>query len=129
MAQYPSYLSQHVRDDNFSPGLSGKITTSGTSASFTFTPLTGSQTTTFQLTNKGDKGAYLAFGVGSATAIASSSSGGGAARCYYIAAGAILTVDCPNTGSGPIDTVAGIEGSDTEDNGATIIEISMGYGQ
>lgn len=133
MAQYPSYLSQHVRMDNFSASLSGKITTSGTSSRFTFSPITGNQTTTFQITNKGDKGAYLAFGVGSATAVASAAynamTNTGQPSCIYIAAGAILVMDATNTGSGPINTIAAIQGSDTADNGATILEISIGYGQ
>lgn len=127
MAQNPSYLSTKTRMDNFAPGLAAKITTGSSSTSVTFSPLTGSQTTTFKITNKGPKGAYLAFGVGTATAVASS--GTPAAACDYIGAGAILTQDYPNAGNGPIDTIAAIQGSDTEDNGATLLEITYGYGQ
>lgn len=129
MAVFPSYLAQHVRADNFCPILSRKLTTSGTSSSVTFTPLTGTQTTTVQITNKGTFGAYMAAGVGSATAIPSLGTGNGAASCFYVAAGAIFTYDFVNTGAGPINTFAAIEGADTQDAGSTILELSIGFGQ
>ena len=121
-----SLLSQQVRMDNFVPQLSAKITTSGTSASVTFTPLTGTLNTTFKITNKGTKGAYLGWGVGSATAVASS--GTPTASCDYIGAGAILTQNFQSS-AGVVDTIAAIQGGDTQDNGATILEITLGFGQ
>lgn len=123
-----SPLASITRQDNFTPQLSGKITTSGTSASFTFSPLTGTNRTTFKITNKGTKGAYVAWGSGSATAIASSSSGNGAANADYIGAGAIITQDFQSA-NGVVDTIAAIQGADSQDNGSTILEITMGYGQ
>jgi len=121
-----SLLSTQTRMDNFCPQLSAKLTTSGTSASIVFSTITGTIRTTFKITNKGDKGAYLAWGNGSATAVASSDTP--AALCDYIAAGAILTQDF-QLASGPVNTIAAIQGSDTADNGATILEISVGFGQ
>lgn len=121
-----SFLSMPVRPDNFSPALSGKITTSGTSSSITFTPLTGTNLTTFKITNKGTKGAYIGWGVGSATAVASS--GTPTANCDYVGAGAILTQNFQSA-NGVVDTIAAIQGADTQDNGATILEISYGFGQ
>lgn len=121
-----SLLATQTLMQNFCPQLSAKLTTSGTSASVTFTPLTGSQRQSFKITNKGTKGAYIAWGVGSATAVASS--GTPAALCDYVAAGAILTQDF-QISTGTVDTIAAIQGADTQDNGATILEISLGFGQ
>jgi hypothetical protein len=121
-----SLLSMQTRMDNFCPQLSAKLTTSGTSASVVFSTVTGTIRTTFKITNKGDKGAYLAWGNGSATAVASS--GTPAALCDYIAAGAILTQDF-QLASGPVNAIAAIQGSDTQDNGPTILEITLGFGQ
>lgn len=121
-----SYLSMQTRMDNFCPQFSAKLTTSGTSASIVFPTVTGALRTTFKITNKGTKGAYVAWGVGSATAVASN--GTPAAMRDYVAAGAIITQDYQITG-GVVNTIAAIQGSDTEDNGATILEISIGYGQ
>lgn len=128
MARIPnqSLLAQQMLSQNFNPSLSAKLTTSGTSVSVTFTPLTGTIRTTFKITNKGTKGAYLGWGSGSATAVASS--GTPAANCDYIGAGATLTQDFQSA-SGIVDTIAAIEGSDTEDSGSNILEISIGYGQ
>ncbi len=124
------FTADKVRMDNFTAILSGKITTSGTSASFTFSPIYGTTKTTFKITNKGTKGAYLGWGKGSATAVASSGTGNGVANADYIGAGAILTQDFINaSGVAAVDTIAAIQGSDTEDNGSTILEISMGVGQ
>lgn len=123
-----SRLSQQVRMDNFTPQLSNKLTTSGTSASVTFSPLTGTIRTTFEITNKGTKGAYLGWGVGSATAVATTGSGNGIANALYIAAGAILTRDFQSA-NGVVDTIAAIQGADSEDSGSTILEITIGFGQ
>lgn len=123
-----SYLAQQVIINNFVPQLSGKIVTSGTSSSYTFTPLTGTNHTTFKITNKGSKGAYIGWGVGSATAVATSTTGNGVANADYIGAGAIITQDFQSL-NGIVDTIAAIQGPDTQDNDTTTLEISMGFGQ
>lgn len=120
-----SLLAQQVLDENFCPQLSAKITTSGTSQSVTF-PVTGIIRTTFKITNKGTKGAYIGWGKTTATAVVSS--GTPTASCDYIGAGAILTQDFQFS-TGVVDTIAAIEGSDTQDNAPTILEISVGFGQ
>jgi len=116
-----SLLAVPMLPQNFCPQISAKITTSGTSASVVFTPLTGTQRQTFKITNKGQNGAYMAWGVGSATAVASS--GTPTANCDYIAAGAILTQDFQSA-SGIVDTIAALQ-----DTGSTVLEITLGYGQ
>ncbi len=115
-----SLVSQPVTMINFTTQLSAKLTTSGSSGSITFSPVTGTQRQTFCITNKGTNGAYLGWGAGSATAVASS--GTPAANCAYIAAGAILTLDF-QLSTGIVDTIAAIQ-----DTGATTLEISLGYG-
>lgn len=116
-----SYLATQTQMQNFCPQLSAKLTTSGTSGSITFTPLTGALRSTFKITNKSTNGAYIAWGAGSATAVAST--GTPAAMCDYVAAGAILTQDFQIIG-GVVDTIAAIQ-----DTGATTLEISYGSGQ
>lgn len=121
-----SLLAQPTTAINFVPQLSAKLTTSVTSGSITFTPLTGMGRQTFKITNKGAKGAYVGWGTGSATAVASS--GTPTAHCDYVAAGAIITQDY-EISTGILDTIAAIQGSDPQDNGSTILEITLGYGQ
>lgn len=116
-----SLLAQPVSSINFVPSLSAKLTVGASSASITFTPLTGTLSQTFKITNTGTKGAYLGWGVGSATAVASTSTP--AAQCDYVAAGAILTQNFQSA-TGIVDTIAAIQ-----DGGATTLEISTGYGQ
>jgi len=116
-----SKLALPIISENFCPQLSAKLAVTGTSASITFTPLTGQQRQTFKITNKGNNGAYLAWGVGSATAVASS--GTPAANCDYIAAGAILTQDFSHA-DGIVDTIAAIQ-----DANSTTLEITLGFGQ
>lgn len=116
-----SLLAQQILDQNFCPQLSAKLAVAGTSASVTFTPLTGTIRQTFKITNKGTSGAYIAWGKGTATAVAST--GTPAANCDYVAAGAILTQDF-QISTGPVDTIAAIQ-----DTGATTLEISIGFGQ
>lgn len=116
-----SYLSQQVRMDNFVPQLSASLAAGATSASVTFTPLTGVIRITYMIANKGTTGAYIAWGKGSATAVASS--GTPAANCQYIGAGNVLTLDF-QASTGPVDTIAAIR--ETSD---TTLEISLGYGQ
>lgn len=116
-----SYLSTQTRMDNFCPQFSAKLTTSGTSGSITFPVVTGAIRTTFKITNKGEAGAYIAWGAGSATAVASS--GTPTAMCDYVAAGTILTQDFQVIG-GVVDTIGAIQ-----DTGATTLEISIGFGQ
>lgn len=116
-----SLISQQMRMDNFCPKLSAKLTTSGTSGSITFSPITGALRTTFKITNHGTNGAYIGWGKTTATAVASS--GTPAANCDYVAAGAILTQDFQSA-NGPVDTIAAIQ-----DTGSTVLEISLGFGQ
>lgn len=127
------FTADKVRIDNFVPLLSGKITTSGTSASFTFSPLYSTTKSTFKITNKGSFGAYLGWGKNAATAVASAaynaSTNTGTASADYIGAGAILTQDFVSLTSAAPDTIAAIQGGDTQDSGATILEITYGYGQ
>jgi len=119
--QYQSYLSQPITMNNFVPMLSAKITTSGTSQSIVWTPLVGALRTTFKITNTGDKGAYIAWGVGTATAVASS--GTPAPYCDYVAAGAIITQDYQHA-SGVVNVIAALQ-----DTSPTTLEITLGYGQ
>ncbi len=116
-----SLLSVPVTDINFCPKLSAKLAVAGTSASITFSPVPGTQRQTFKITNKGSNGAYLAWGSGSATAVASSSTP--AVNCDYIAQGAIITQDF-QLSNGIVDTIAAIQ-----DTGTTTLEITLGYGQ
>lgn len=118
---YGSLLSQPTTAINFVPQLSAVLAVGGTSASITFTPLTGSQRQTFKITNKGNHGAYVAWGIGSATAVAST--GTPAANCDYVAQGAIITQDY-QVSTGIVDTIAAIQ-----DGGTTTLEITLGYGQ
>jgi len=121
-----SYLAQPAIAQNFVPQISAKLATGTESASVTFVPITGVIRTTFKITNKGTKGAYLGWGYNTATATASS--GTAAASCDYIAAGAILTQDF-QASEGPVNTIAAIQGGDTQDNSSTTLEISIGFGQ
>lgn len=117
-----SMLSMQVKSVNFTPQLSASLAVSGTSNSVTFTPLTGTLSQTFCITNKGQNGAYLGWGHTTATAVASS--GTPAAQCHYIAAGAILTLDFELSTGAIVDTIAAIQ-----DGGTTTLEISLGNGQ
>lgn len=116
-----SPLAQQTLAQNFVPQLSAVLAVTGTSASVTFAPLTGTLRTTFKITNKGASGAYLGWGSGSATAVVST--GTPAANCDYIGKGAILTQDFQSA-SGIVDTIAAIG-----DSGSTSLEISIGFGQ
>lgn len=116
-----SFISQQMRMDNFTPKLSAKLTTAGTSGSVTFSPITGTLRTTFKITNHGANGAYIGWGHGTATAVASTTTP--AANCDYIAAGAIITQDFQSA-AGPVDTIAAIQ-----ETGSTVLEISIGFGQ
>jgi hypothetical protein len=120
---------------NFAPRLSAKIATSGTSQSVTFTLLSkvgegvftnpkGAFRTTFKISNKGTAGAYIGWGTGSATAVASS--GTPTADCDYVAAGAIMVLDFENASENSqflVDTIAAIQ-----DAATTTLEISIGFG-
>ena len=138
-----SLLSQPVRIDNITPQLSQKIVTGTTSVYITFAPLTGVQRSTFEITNKGTKGCYIAWasivgGQNPPVAIASSSNGvqsgfgppaaTGTSSCHYIAAGVIKTLDFQSA-FGPVDSIAAIMGGDSQDNGTTTLEITYGSGQ
>ncbi len=138
-----SPLAQYVRQDNFTPQLSQKLVTGTTSLYITFAPLTSTTTSTFEITNKGTKGCYIAWasvvgGQSPPVAIASSSNGTnilqpaptstGTASCHYIAAGVIKTINFQSSG-GTVDSIAAIQGSDSADNATTTLEISYGFGQ
>lgn len=116
-----SLLSQQVRDDNFTPQYSAKLSVSGTSSSVTFPTTTGTLSNTFKITNKGSTGAYIGWGSGTATAVASS--GTPAAHCDYIAPGAIITQNF-QISTGICDTIAAIQ-----ETTSTTLEISIGFGQ
>lgn len=116
-----SPLAQRTINENFCPQFSASLAVTGTSASVTFSTITGQGAQTFCITNKGDNGAYLAWGNGSATAIASS--GTPAANCHYIASGAILTLDF-QLSTNAVNTIAAIQ-----DTAGTTLEISIGFGQ
>lgn len=138
-----SYLSQNVRMDNFTPALSQKLVTGTTSLYITFAPLSGVQTSTFEITNKGTKGAYIAWasvvgGQAPPVAIGSASNGvtvlggpptaTGTSSCHYIAAGVIKTINLQSQ-FGPVDSIAAIQGADSQDSATTTLEISYGFGQ
>lgn len=113
-----SFLAMPVTNSNFLSTSSANIATGATSGSVTFTMPPGTTRITAKITNKGTKGAYLAYGAGSATAVASTTTPG--PNCDYIGAGAILQQDFPPG----TDTFAVIEETST-----TTLEISVGYGQ
>ncbi len=115
-----SLLAAPTRVNNFCPQLSAKLTTSGTSGSITFSPVTGLNVQTFKIANKGTEGAYIAWGAGSATAVASS--GTPAAQCDYIQKGQTIIQDF-QLSTGVVDTIAAIQ-----DGGATTLEITIGFG-
>jgi hypothetical protein len=122
---YQQTLPQQI--SNFIALQSAKLSVTNSSASITFTAIQPGIKLQAKITNSGTKGAYLASGAGSATAVASSGTPAPAsgtpivANCDYIAAGSILTQDfIPGT-----DTLAAIcAGSDS-----TTLEISIGLGQ
>ena len=116
-----SLLSQQIRSDNICSQFSAQLAVTGTSSSVTFALLTGTLRTTFKITNKGSNGAYIAAGVGSATA--NTSTLVPQANCDYVGKGAILTQDFQSA-SGVVDTIAAIQ-----DGGSTTLEVSLGYGQ
>lgn len=116
-----TYTALPTISENFTPQLSASLAVAGTSASVTFSTVTGVTRVTYKITNKGTHGAYLGWGNGTATAVASS--GTPTANCDYIAAGAILTQDF-QASPGPANTIAAIQ-----DGGTTTLEISVGFGQ
>lgn len=116
-----SMLALPINIINFIPKLSANLSVTGSSASVTFTPIPGSQSQTFKITNKGSHGAYIGWGAGSATAV--TSTGTPTANCDYVAAGAIITQNY-QVSTGIVDTIAAIQ-----DGGTTTLEISLGYGQ
>ncbi len=116
-----SRVAPPTAPQNFSPTSFASLTTSGTSADVTFTTITNTQRPTFKITNKGSYGAYIAWGVGAATAVASSSTPADGGD--YIAAGTIQVLDLQSE-DGPTDTIAAIQ-----DGNSTILEISYGSGQ
>ena len=129
---FQSYLTVPIQSNNFIAMQSAQLAVSNSggtgSASITFTALPGTQRLTMKITNSGTKGAYLASGHTTATAVASSATPTPAASvanlvatCDYIAAGAILQQDFV-AGTDTIAAICG--GTDT-----TTLEISIGAGQ
>lgn len=116
-----SFLAQQVLDQNFTPQLSATITATTVTGSITFTPITGSVRQTFKITNTGSVGAYIGWGMTTATAVVAT--GTPAQFCDYIAAGAILTQDFTII-NGVVDTLAFITASST-----TVLQITCGFGQ
>lgn len=119
-----SYLAQPITAQNFCPQLSCKVSTGASSASTTFSNLTGMGRQTFKISNKGTAGAYIGWGassLGTVTAVASTSTP--TANCDYIAPGAILTQDFQIAGA-VVNTIAYIQ-----DTATTVLEISTGSGQ
>ncbi len=119
--QNASLLAQQTQINNFCPQYSAKLAVTATSGSIIFPTVTGSLRQTFKITNKGNAGAYLAWGVGSATAVASSSTP--TAMCDYIGAGEVLTQDF-QISTGVVNTIAAIR-----DGADTTLEITIGAGQ
>jgi len=82
---------------NFQPILSAKMTTTASSQSINFgvEPIGIGDfiMPTYMITNYGAKGAYVAFGNGSATAVASTTTP--TPNCVYIAAGAVVLLNAP----------------------------------
>lgn len=110
---------------NFVAVYSAKITTTGTSQSITFpainNTLKGRQT--WKITNTStSNGAYIAFGNGSATAVASGTTP--ALNCDYIGPGAIITQDALMANGSVADTIAVIQSV-----AGVTLEISNGFGQ
>jgi len=129
MAQtFSSVFAQPVTMQNFCPTSSAQLAVSNAgstgSASITFTPDISTNRSTFKISNTGTKTAYIAWGVGSATAVVSTSTP--AVNCDAVPGGSILTQDfISNSGKGTVNTIAAIcAGSDT-----TVLEITQGSGQ
>lgn len=116
-----SQIAQRSIIENFCPQLSAILTTSGSSQSITFTPLTGQGCQTFCIANTGSNAAYIGWGHTTATAVAST--GTPAANCHCIPAGAVETLDF-QLSTGVVDTVAAIQST----GGSTTLEISLGFG-
>lgn len=124
---FQSQLSIPIQANNFVPVQSAHLAVTATSGSIVFTLVPGTLRITAKITNRGSKGAYVAAGIGAATAAVSSatptptSGSSVVSTCDYVAAGAIITQDYPQG----YNTFAAIcAGSDSTD-----LEITVGYGQ
>lgn len=121
---FQSPLSVPSAQNNFIAYQSANLPVTGSSSSVTFTAVQQSGRVTIIVANTGTVGAYLASGVGSATAVASTTSplpstGTAISPCFYVAAGAIYTLDFVEH----TDTFAAITAT-----GTTTLEISVGSG-
>lgn len=114
---FQSFVATPMIAQNFQTISSAKLVTGASSASVTFSTVNGTIYTTFKITNKGTTGAYIGWGTGSATAVASS--GTPTASCDYIPAGAVEILNFPPG----TNTIAAIE-----DTATTTLEISIGFG-
>lgn len=125
--KFQSQLSIPVQTNNFVPVQSAHLAVTASSASIIFTIVPGTLRVTAKITNRGSKGAFVAAGIGAATAVVSTSTPTPTSgtevvsTCDYVAPGAIITQDYPQG----YNTFAAIcAGSDSTD-----LEISVGYGQ
>ncbi len=118
-----SLLGAPTKPQNFYPQSCAKITTSSSSASVTFSTTTGTIRQTFFIVNAGTtNGAFISWGVGSATATAVNDTTP-VPNTAYISAGMAYVLDTEST-AGIVDTIAAIQAG-----GATDVYVHIGDGQ
>lgn len=118
-----SFLAAPIRIQNFYPQYCAQLETGDTSASVTFPVKTGTIRQTVMIVNTGSvNGAFLSWGVGSATAVEIDSTTP-VANTAYIPAGAVYTLDLESP-DGIVDTIAAIQDLDS-----TFLYIHIGDGQ
>ena len=124
LPSFQSQLSVPSAVNNFIAYQSAKMNATSSSSSVTFDAVPTTGRVTAVVANSGTVGAYLASGAGSATAVASTTSvspstGTAVSNCFYVAPGAIYTLDfIIGTNTFAIITAAS----------TTTIEISVGAG-
>lgn len=112
-----SGLTQSMVLRNFNTVQSCSLAVGASSGPVTFTVVPGTQIVSFKVCNKGSTGAYIAAGIGSATAAASTATP--AANCDYMPANSTQVFDYP----GGTNVFAAIQ-----ETTSTNLEISIGYG-
>ena len=95
---FTGQISQQIAQNNFIANQSAQIDVTSVSSGVLFTAVPTTGRVSIIVANTGIVGAYLASGVGSATAVASTTSpqpstGPAIANCFYVAPGAIYTLD------------------------------------
>lgn len=121
-----SFLAIPTLQNSFIAVQSAQLAVTAASASVTFTDLPGTLRITAIITNSGSAGCYLATGATTATAVVSTSTPAPAtgteavANCFYLAAGAIYTLDFVAGTNTFAAICAGV--------GTTTLEISVGWG-